>query len=238
MSRMTIHGHASSISTDDLASALHGIKPLQSTGVMHPDAEGAVRQLTARCGFPLLHTQAASETDMTADQEKAWAVIGPALLRRGLVILWGDRGVGKSFLAAKIGLQWWRMGYYGRYGACRYWTVPDLMRDQRTWYGKNSNEWGSIAEPHVVARDCGLLILDEANEIKADSAFESDALVQIIDYRYRKSVMPTVVMTNLRVEKLASVLGASVLDRVKDRGALVECNWPNYRDVIRKGGAA
>ena len=202
------------------------------------DLHSACRQLKSRCGFPVRHLDAIMAGGIPLDQPRQDALdrLAVAIRDRGLILLWGDRGVGKTHIATMAGAGWWCYGYYAQYGACRYWRVTDLMSDQRKWFGNKMGPYGPVAEPFEVAADCGLLVLDEINEIRQDSNFDMDAIVRTIDARYA-GMRPTVLITNLKPQGFAKVLGGSVVDRIKDRGAVIECNWNNYRDVIRKGGA-
>jgi DNA replication protein DnaC len=237
MSSTTIHG-SRKLERSDLTGATQPVAELTADNTDR-DIATACRQIANVCGFPALHADAVltRKTRLDQDRAAAYGKATEAIKRRGLVLMYGDRGRGKTFLATLIGANWWKHGFYAKYGACRYWTVTDLMDAQRAWFGKKTNEHGPVAEPFEVARDCGLLVLDELNETR-DSAFDADSLVRIVDARYR-SMMPTVLLTNLKPESFVKVLGASVVDRTKDRGAVIECNWDNYRDRLRsQGGAA
>lgn len=236
MSSTTIHG-SSRLDLADVAAAQQPIAEWSGRGLVYP-METACRQIQNVCGFPVLHVQAVLNRmeKLSPDRLDAYKRALDAIKRRGLVLMWGDRGVGKTFVATLLGAQWFRSDMYGRYGACRYWTVTDLMDAQKSWFGRKTGEFGPIAEPLLIARDCGLLVLDELNEAR-DSAFDSDSLVKVIDARYRQA-RPTVILTNLKPELFVGVLGASVVDRTKDRGAVIKCDWDNYRDRLRSQGGA
>ncbi len=237
MSHTTPVGCSKPITQADTALAIQPIEALSGDG-MERDFAVACRQARVM-GFPIRHTEAIAggAFRLDADRRAAWSTMIATVKQRAITLLWGDRGVGKTHLATVLGARWHQLGYAGRYGTGRYWTVADLMDDQREWFGKKTGEFGALAEPFEVARDCGLAVLDELNEIKAGSAFDVDSLARIIDARYR-GARPTVLITNMRPDKIASVVGGSVVDRIKENGAVIECNWDSVRDAIRAGGEA
>lgn len=227
-----------SLSPSDFVTALQPVTQLTPSEHRRPLAE-CTRQARVM-GFPPRHADAieAGGYELDDARRKAWDTLVDAVRWRGLVIMHGKRGCGKTHMGTLLGVQWRRNGYAGRYGAERYWRVNDLIDAEKAWYGRKVDANGNaIAEPYWVARDCGLLVLDEVNEIRRDREADHDAVVRIVDARYGEC-RPTVLITNLAPAEMPGVLGGSILDRVKDRGALIECNWNNYRDVIRKGGAA
>lgn len=199
----------------------------------HRDRATAIRQAKGAWGFPPLHAERMGlrgGCELDDQRKKAWAALIEAVQRRGTVLMHGDRGGGKTQLATMLGVLWWKNGYT-RHGAARYWTANGLLDEQRAWFRKADGDG-----PLWTAKDCGLLVLDEINEIRSDTQFGVSEIVGVIDYRYGRAY-PTVMLTNLKPQAVADVIGWSVLDRIKDRGAVIECNWNNYRDVIRKGGA-
>ncbi len=237
MSLTTQVGCSSRLNPDDLALA---VRPLGHLTADDTERELVVSCRQARvCGFPIRHTEAIEAGAHRLDKARqlAWNTLGTAIKGRGIAMLWGDRGRGKTHLATLAGIQWHRTGFYGKYGACRYWTAADLMDEQRDWFSNKVGEYGAKAEPFEVARDCGLLVLDELNEIKAGSAFDVDSVTRIMDARYRQA-LPSILITNMRPDKVVSVLGGSVVDRIKENGALIDCNWDSVRDAIRAGGEA
>jgi DNA replication protein DnaC len=193
--------------------------------------DAACRQMRTR-GFPALHIEAIADGVFkpTDTQAAVWRATTEAIKRRGCVLIHGHRGVGKTQVAVGLGVQWHRYGLYANYGACWYWTAAGLIGAQIRWFSDKTG-----AEPIDIARDCGLLFLDEINELRTDTAFGQTELAALMDHRYSRG-LPTVLLTNLSPDQTPKVLGWSIIDRIKDRGAVVALLGENIRDVIRKGG--
>ena len=226
------------VDASDFKAAIAPPRPFEP-GNTRTDRAVSFRQARVK-GFPRRHVDAieSGACDLSGPRGDAWKQITQAVRNRGLVLLHGKRGVGKTHLLALLGIEWDYRGFAGRYGVAKCWRVNDLLGEQKRWYGRKFDDNGNaIAEPLEVARDCGLLVLDEVNEIRSDSEHDHESVVRLVDARYANA-MPTVLATNLATDDLPSVLGWSILDRVKDNGALIACNWDNYRDRIRAAGGA
>jgi DNA replication protein DnaC len=195
------------------------------------DLDTACRYMRPR-GFPPLHIEAieSRRCKLTPAQLTAWTQIIAAIRRRGIVLLHGTRGGGKTQLVTALGVQWQRYGYYARYGACLYRTANGLIAEQIRWFTTKTG-----AEPIEVARASGLLILDEVNELRTDTVFGQGEMTALLDHRYTRG-LPTVLATNLAPSETPKILGWSVIDRIKDRGAVVALSGDNIRDEIRRQG--
>ena len=224
------------ITIADLLAATSPVLPLTGDDIPRRLAD-ACRQSKGPGGFPSLHCDsiAAGLYRLSEGTEKAWDALRVSVCRRGIVLLHGDRGRGKTHMATLAAISWWKNGFAANHGQAKYWRLNDLFDDQKAWYGKKRNEFGDIAEPFWVARDCGLLVLDEINEMRADSGFDKDLIVRILDARYG-ATLPTVLVTNLQPQQAGDLLGWSGLDRIKDRGAVVALSGENIRDEIRRQG--
>lgn len=71
------------------------------------------------------------------------------------------------------------------------------------------------------------LILDEVGR-SAHSPFEINKLHEILDARSRNG-LPSVLITNLQIEKLKDVLGSALASRIDQLFFPIACTWNDYR---------
>jgi DNA replication protein DnaC len=71
------------------------------------------------------------------------------------------------------------------------------------------------------------LAIDEI-QVRGGKPFEDNLLTNLIDDRY-SAMRPTLLMANLPHEELTETLGASIVDRVTENGAVIHCDWPSFR---------
>jgi DNA replication protein DnaC len=79
-----------------------------------------------------------------------------------------------------------------------------------------------------------LLVIDEAHE-RGDTAWEDRTLTHLIDRRYR-DMHDTVLISNLSPEAVSESLGPSIIDRVRETGTMLMCNWQSFRQKGRAAG--
>lgn len=234
--RTTTPDSARSLSVSDLAMAVVPRSPLAQLGRRY-DRVNACKQARLR-GFPRLHTDRVRDIGqaMDADREMAHKRVWKSVRARGMVMLTGDRGRGKTHLATLVACEWLSWGFGGN-GQPRYWRLADLFADQKAWFDRKHDPLGNrISEPLAIARECGLLVLDELQE-RIGSDWEQAELVRCLDTRYAEG-LPTLLITNRTPEQAAGIVGVSAIDRMKEGGALIECRWNNMRDAIRAAGGA
>lgn len=135
---------------------------------------------------------------------------------RGILCLYGNRGAGKTRMAAELALH---------VGSSRYRTAQRLFLEIRDSYRKNSARSEMDIVDELVAAD--LLVLDEIQE-RGETAFEDRKLTHIIDARYMHN-KPTILISNLDKQGLAESLGNSAVDRIRENGKAIEFSWPSYR---------
>lgn len=180
--------------------------------------------------FPAIHVVSAMGSKPTARQAEWIRLVGGAIRGRSTAILRGGRGVGKTYVAARIARHWCETGCYTGEGAFQYWRLADLFDAQRAWYDRDDR---SAEAPLSKARKCGLLILDELHESK-ETDFTASELVRLIDHRYG-DMRPSLLVTNSPTpQELVRLLGASVVDRVREGGVVIECGGENVRAEIGK----
>jgi len=179
------------------------------------------------CGFPPRHVNAihsAEESDLTESQHAAFLSLCEFCVAGGITIVRGGYGCGKTHLASWLGINWNIRGYNRKHGKCRYWTVPQLLQSQKSWFSKKDR----TDEPFDLAKECGLLILDELDTTN-DTVFDQREIKQLLDWRYSQANKPTILMTNLTTDRIGDALDASILDRVMEGGGLIEMQGASMR---------
>lgn len=141
----------------------------------------------------------------------------------GWLLLWGPSGAGKTHLAAAIANDRIQRGE-----PALFVVVPDLLDELRSAYAPNA-EIGYDASIEQL-RNAPLLILDDLGT-QNTTPWAQEKLFQILNYRYN-SRLPTVVTTNVNVERLDERLGMRLTDPELSRVYHVEASSaPRNRDL-------
>ncbi len=176
-------------------------------------------------GFPERHCQRmVNGLRWNPEQMKSFHITNPIIRAGGIVLIHGIRGNGKTQMAAGLGYEWWNRGYYTKRGKARYWTLPDLFAAQKRSFTKSTAK----NQPLGLARECGLLILDEIDSDQ-NSEYDKRELRDLIDARYRADQRPTLFLTNVKPDRLRDALDYSILDRIREDGAIVQLLGTSYR---------
>ena len=140
------------------------------------------------------------------------------------LLLWGDVGTGKSFIAGCIANALLDQG------------VPVMMTNFTRLLNKLTDLYSGDRNKYIDSLNTyPLLIVDDLG-VERNSEFAREQVFSIIDSRYR-SQLPMIVTTNLTVEELknpADLMRARIYDRVLERCTPICVNDQN----IRKGNAA
>ena len=137
------------------------------------------------------------------------------------LVMTGLPGTGKTHLACAIANAYMRKG-----GEVVFITVAAMIRKIRETYRPDSE----LTEQQAINafRDLDLLILDEVGIQKGDDK-EINLLFEVINERYAY-LKPTMLLSNLTVEDMEQLLGARVIDRLKEGGGgVIEFVWSSYR---------
>jgi DNA replication protein DnaC len=107
----------------------------------------------------------------------------------------------------------------------KYVTASEFIREIRSTWGKRERSeqdaYSRYAKPH-------LLVMDEIG-LQFGSESERLQIGELIDQRYR-SMLPTIVVSNLSKSELPTFLGARGYDRLRENGGLmVVCDWASHR---------
>lgn len=145
------------------------------------------------------------------------------------VIMCGSVGTGKTHLAVS-------MCHFladssvndGVYQKVSLETVTEIIREYRSTYQRDSEKTEQDVINYYSTRD--LLIIDELGTSKGDDK-ELNILFEIINNRY-ETKRPTVVISNQSIEKVKEILGARIIDRLKEDGCRVlGMQWDSYRET-------
>lgn len=176
-------------------------------------------------GFPNRHCERMNNgLKWNQDQTNAFHIANPFLESGGFVLIHGVRGNGKTQMGAGLGYLWWKRGYHIHRGKARYWTLPDLFAEQK----RSFTESNTSIQPLQQARECGLLVLDEI-DTDQNSVYDKRELRDLIDNRYRENQKPTLLLTNVKPEGLRDALDYSILDRIRESGAIIQLLGASYR---------
>lgn len=188
------------------------------------DTETATRVAEGR-GFPARHLRRlnAQGSQLTLKQLECRSVARKCLRSDAVCLLHGKTGCGKTQLATWFGRQ---CAVHRR--VARYWTLADLMNAQKNWFG--DKRFDKPEAPFALARSCYLLVIDEVRA-NAGSLFDHNELNSIIEGRYR-DMKATLLITNIRPEKMADAFAAHILDRLRDGGGVVELEGESMRGTV------
>ena len=136
----------------------------------------------------------------------------------GWLLLQGGYGCGKTHLAAAIANRQIERGL-----PVLFVSVPDLLDHLRAAFGPNSEV--SYDERFEQVRTERLLVLDDLGA-ESSTPWAQEKLYQIFNYRYMYG-LPTVITTNVDVDRLDPRISSRLLDRHLTSALLISA--PDYR---------
>lgn len=194
------------------------------------DWQAEAHERWMRAGFPSRHLERIVECVARGEDRPEYGVAAAAKLAKalnaleddGLVGLIGKRGTGKTLAACHMA-RYWSWARQGR-DSIRYIHVAEMLSSIR--YASTD---GGRPEHQVVDdwAQIGLLIVDEVQD-RRESDWEQQTLSWLIDKRYGTG-RPTLLISNLLPAEFAKSLGPSIVDRMRETGVIVECNWESFR---------
>jgi DNA replication protein DnaC len=137
----------------------------------------------------------------------------------GMLALVGLRGCGKTWMGAALIRDFCRVGKRARYA-----RAMDIFRSIKATFGKRGESETDVVDE--LARP-DLLVVDEI-QVRSESDWENDVLIDLIDARYA-ALKSTVVIGNLAPGALVKNIGESITSRLQECGGIIVCNWPSYR---------
>lgn len=138
----------------------------------------------------------------------------------GILVLCGKPGTGKTHLACAIAA-----AFIERHQSALFATVTSAVRHVKDTYRRDSDRSESQAMKDLVSPS--LLVLDEVG-VQLGTEHEMRILFEVVNERYA-DCRPTVLISNLDEAQLLGFVGARLMDRVKDGGAVIAFDWESHR---------
>jgi len=188
------------------------------------DREQAHRQAQAAQRFeasqvPARHRQRLGDESLM--EHEGWrrklSSIGELVGTGFLVALTGDRGRGKTQLAARL------IESQTQHGTARYATAMDVFMHIKAGFSDKRSELDSLKPFQSV----DLLVIDEAHD-RGETEWEQRVLTHLIDCRYRE-MRDTLLVTNQKPGDFLRAIGASAASRITETGGVIECDWESFR---------
>jgi len=176
----------------------------------------AWQALGSRTGWPEKYLEAVKTPPHGQEWLVAFDIAAEKVRKKGIVVLYGKRGGGKTRMAAELAVV---------VGGSQYRTAMRFFLEVRATFRRDAMR----SEMEVIDElaTAPLLILDEIQE-RGETAFEDRLLTHVIDARYA-AMKPTILIANLTKSELSQALGDSIVSRATENGISIEFNWPSYR---------
>ncbi len=135
----------------------------------------------------------------------------------GIACLIGERGAGKTLMVTQLCAV--------KEIDAAYFSAVALAEWCRGWSMESSK---TLVHNLRQLRNCPLLVLDDVHDM-AFTEFQGRTMIGLLNDRYNDE-RPTVLISNdAGTEQLAKRLGSTLIDRVKERGAVIVFDWPSFR---------
>jgi hypothetical protein len=161
----------------------------------------------------------------TAAREQAASLIAMAQRANGICTFWGGYGCGKSHLLKAI-----VNGFRQVRVMAQYQVMADLLSDIREQFGSDK---GAVRAEEMIAnfQRVKVLCIDELERINPTD-WAKETLFRLIDARYDRPDLLTVLASNIQPEALAPEFGY-IASRMSS-GAIVEVPGPDMREFLGK----
>ena len=139
------------------------------------------------------------------------------------LILVGGPGTGKNHLAAGISFEVIHKGY-----TVLFIELSKAIRTVKESWRKDGEAESVILKSFLLP---DLLVIDEVG-VQFQSDTERLYLTEIINDRYNY-LKPTILIGNLSAGELKALVGDRILDRFRDGGRMIVCDWKSYRGIVK-----
>ncbi len=212
--------------SDEVAATMRRIRKMAPDRAVSRQREEtvAIAEALVKSKYPRRHRESLGGM-YGPSLEKAKELLPRVLADDCLIILFGERGPGKTQMATWLAAQRVKAGRSsGVYAKC-----ADIFEEiKRTW----ADGGKSVGTEHDVLqryRTTQFLVIDEVHEISgAKSDWNQRVLINILDHRY-DARRATILIANFAEDKLEDEINPSILSRAVETGGSVNCDWPSYR---------
>jgi len=154
----------------------------------------------------------------------------------GLILI-GKNGTGKSMLCSIILQEMIKRNPHENRGYDSDWylyteAIKIVRKIKDTWRQKTSEEVNSEQSAINKYVKPKVLVIDEIG-MQYGSSTETQFLTEIINDRYNQNKQ-TILSGNVTVLDMQDILGDRVIDRFKESGRVLVCDWESYRSKDAK----
>ena len=143
------------------------------------------------------------------------------------LVLWGERGTGKTHLATGMLIEVCRRGGRGLFR-----TGKEMLDELRATHAPGAVE--TEAEVQRRWSRLSLVVIDDVGvRMDQQTPFAAEAYWAVIDGRYRQGG-PLVMTTNLSPDALTAHLGQAAASRISERALVSEVKAADYRVTLRR----
>lgn len=216
-----------------------GLRPMTPEQEAEYNWRERVRPALRAIGVECAHIKRIAPNWGCKAQEQAFHTVKATCRMTGAIVaLVGIRGVGKTSIAAELMRERIeaRLEYFKEdqrdspepFGPGRYAKLSELGVMFKPLYA----DFGSRNPEELIERfdawcRLPLLCLDEIHEAE-DLKAQMRLLTDLVDRRYAKKV-DTILISNHSADQFKSEINPSILSRLSEHGAIIQCEWPSWR---------
>lgn len=219
----------------DFMARLAAFAPRSTDEIKSHLSKTEIMPAIARWGFD---TRFQREISMEAKQGRVFRNICERMSGKGAIVaLIGERGLGKTTLAAQFAIRTAWRNESEKVKECGphkiesviYRKCAKIVARYKPLFGDfGSIETESLMESlDYLCRQQEYLVIDEVHDCE-EMKMRNRVLTDLIDRRY-SCCRDTILIANQTSENFAATIGDSILSRLNEHGLIIECKWPSFR---------
>lgn len=161
--------------------------------------------------------------DVSEPYAKTISSLQHLLEQPAMLAMIGGRGAGKTWMACALVREFCKAGRSAMYLE----AMDYFLELQETFDNGCKINSASVERKHIAPE---LIVLD-AMEERADTAWNDRMLVRLINKRYAAN-KSTLMISNQDATTFKKHIGESIEDRIRDGGGIIKCDWKSLRGRI------